>query len=100
MPDAAAGAGVQSQKAIGEKVIATAVRAIKVVLGARCGCVNDPALLVQRELAPDVSAAYGSPSILGPGLIAEFAGTRNCVESPDEFSGSHVECADVTRGEP
>src|ERR1022692_2902755 len=98
MPDAAAGAGIESQKAIGEKIIAVAVGAIKVVLGARCGCVNHAVLLVQCEFTPDVGSADRSPRVLGPGLIAEFAGARNCVEGPDEFSGSHVECADVTWG--
>src|ERR1035438_3776429 len=86
MPDAAAGAGIESQKAIGEKIIAVAVGAIKVVLGARCGCVNHAVLLVQCEFTPDVGSADRSPRVLGAAAAACASTNSACGWAPGRGS--------------
>src|SRR5262249_50431239 len=48
MPQAFAGAGIESQQAVGEQVRAFAIRAVEIVLGARGGRVEDTARLVDR----------------------------------------------------
>ena len=95
MPEAAAGAGIEGQQAIGEEVRAVAVGAIEIVFGAGGGRVQDAAFFVERKFAPDVGAADSLPGVLGPGVVAELARVRDGVKGPDDLAGAHVEGADV-----
>src|SRR5437016_10995814 len=92
MPQALAGAGIERQQTVAEEIGAAAVGAVKVVLRARRGGVNDTALFVDREFAPDIRSADALPGILRPRIIPEFAGARNGVEGPHQLP-----CYDIER---
>src|SRR5438876_12081962 len=93
MPQALAGAGIERQQAVAEEIGAAAIGAIEVVLRARRGGVDDAALFVDREFAPDIRSADALPRILGPSVIPELAGARNGVESPHQLPGHDIESA-------
>jgi hypothetical protein len=96
MPEAFAGAGVEGEKAIAEKVCARAVGAIEIVFWAGGGNVDDAAFFIEREFAPGVGAADRFPGVFRPGVVAEFAFMRNGMEDPTQSAGANVEGADVS----
>src|SRR3984957_16164815 len=97
MPEAFPGAGIQGEEAVGEQVGTGAVDSVEIVFGAGGGGIDDAALFVDRELAPDVRAADFFPCFRRPGFVAEFAGMRDSVEGPDDAAGANVEGAEVAR---
>ena len=48
-----------------------------------------------RDFAPGVGRAGVLPRVLGPGIVAEFAGQRDGVELPHQLAGEDVEGAQI-----
>src|SRR5579864_6130074 len=95
MPDALAGRGLQSDQRVGEQIVAQTVGSVEIE-GRRAGRHEDQAaLFIHAHARPVVRRAAVFPGVLGPGFIPEFAGMRNGVKAPANFSGADVERADV-----
>ena len=95
MPEPLAGARVERDQAIAEEIRARPVCAVEIV-GRRTGRhVDDPALLVDGELAPAVRAADVLVRVLRPCVVAVLARSRDGMELPDEVAGQHVVRANV-----
>src|SRR4051812_6168796 len=97
VPDAFAGFRVQRQFTIAEQVIAQPVTTIKVKRGRTGRNVNDAGLLIYRHSGPVIGAAAFLPCVFRPGVITEFAGTRNGMKTPVLFSGANIIGADIPR---
>src|SRR5882762_10112494 len=95
MPEAFSGAGVESEQAVGEKVVADAIGGVKIGCGGTGRGVDDAANGVERHFSPVVCGAAGFPSVFWPGVVAEFAGLRNSVKGPAKFSGANIEGANI-----
>src|SRR5690606_36278708 len=97
MPKILARARVERDERVREEVVALAVAAEEVVSrrAERNEC--DAVLGVDRELAPVVDAAAGLIVILGPGVVADFARTRNALEGPDVLARHDVVGVHVVR---
>jgi hypothetical protein len=95
VPEIFAGAGIESKQAIGKEIGADAVRSVEIIGGRAQGEIGDSALLIDRDLAPRIGAAYVLPGIRGPCVLALFARMRNRVEYPHHLSGKHVIGAQV-----
>src|ERR1700751_1919817 len=97
MPKTLAAAGVQRQQAVGEKIVTDAITTVEIKSGRAGGNVDDSANRIERHASPVVGGSAGFPGVRRPGVIAEFTGKRNGVERPAEFSGAHIESANVAR---
>ena len=100
MPEPFAGAQIEREQAIAEEIRSHAVRAVPVVGRRSQREVADGALLVDGDLTPGIDAADVFPGVGRPRLIAELPGTRHGVEGPEQLSGQHVVCPDVSGGRP
>src|SRR5690606_12232002 len=97
VPEPLARAHVERDETVAEQIRADAIRAV-IVVGRRAERdIDDAALDVERHLAPRVDAADVEPGVLRPRVVAELAGLRTSVESPDELARHDVVRADVTR---
>lgn len=95
MPEALAGAGVESEEAVGEEIGSSAVDAVEIVFRAGSGRIDDPTLFVERELTPDIGAADSIPCAGRPCFVTELAGMRDGVEGPDDAAGANVEGSQI-----
>ncbi len=84
-----------ASRRVGVEVVADAVGAVEVVDGGAGGGEDDAALLVDDHAGPVVGGAGGLPGVLGPGLVAGFAGVGDGVEAPAQLAGVDVVGADV-----
>ncbi len=82
MPDALTGSRIQRQHAVGEQIVADAVRAIEIERRGAGGCEDHPELGIDAEPRPGVGAAGDLVRVLGPGFVAEFAGPGDGVKDP------------------
>src|SRR5258708_9187317 len=98
MQEAFARPRVERDQAVAEEIGPFPEASVKVVLRARGRDVDDAARGVDRLLSPVVRATHGLPGILGPRVVAEFAGPGDGVKGPDLFSRADVERPDVARG--
>src|SRR5437016_11402957 len=95
MPETFTSARVEGEEAIAEQVRPRPIGAV-IVIGRRPGGeVGDAPLFVDGDLAPRVGSARVLPSILRPGLVTEFTGIRDCVESPDQSAANYVVGAEI-----
>src|SRR5215472_521160 len=97
MPDPLSSLSVQRNQTIGKKVVANAIRSIKVECGRAGGYVEDARLGIESHACPVVGAPAGLPRCSGPGVIAVFARMRNRVEAPAELACANLVSANVTR---
>ena len=95
MPHALAGVGLQREQRVGEQVVALAIRAVEIECRRTGGDEDQAALFVEAHAGPVVGRADVLPGVLGPGVVAEFAGMRNGVERPADLAGADVVGADV-----
>src|SRR5437867_4516164 len=95
MPDPPASFRVQAKRAISEQVIAFTVPAIKIRRGRAGAHKYQAALLVHAGATPVIRCAGPLPTIALPGLMAEFAGTRNGVKAPEFLASAHIKRARV-----
>ncbi len=95
MPEAFASAGVERKQAVGEEIVAKAIRTIKIKSGGASGNVNDSANGIERHSGPVVCGTSGFPGVGRPGVIAKFAGLRNGVKRPAKFAGADLEGTNV-----
>ena len=95
MPQALAGACVEREQTVGEKVGAVPIRAVEVV-GRRSGWdIDDATFIVDGHLTPVVRAAGVLECIFRPRLVAELTGLRHRVKLPRALAGDDVVGADV-----
>ena len=85
-----AGERIDGDQRRAEQIRARAVAAP--IVGGRLaeGHVEDAALGVDREEAPDVRAGAVLPVVALPGVVAGLAGARDGVERPEQFAGVDV----------
>jgi len=94
MPEAFSGTGVEREEAVAEEIGAGAICTIEVVFGAARGTKTMPRFS-SSESSPSYWRRDGFPGVAGPGVVAEFAGTRNGVKGPGERAGFYVVGANV-----
>ena len=84
VPDALARPGVESDRAVGEQVVAMPVAAVEVEGGRSESGEDQAALHVDAEPAPGIGRAAVLPGIAFPGLVSEFAriGARSGTARP------------------
>jgi len=99
VPEALAGAGVESEEAITEKTDAGTVGTVEIIGWGAEGKVGDAALFIDGDFAPGVDAAEEFPGVFGEGFVAEFAGVGDGVELPGEFAGEDIVGAEVAGAE-
>src|SRR6266404_1671270 len=97
MPDATAGLGIESEQAVGKKVIAEAVTSVEIKRSRSGGNVQDSSLRVERHSGPVVRSAAVRPCIFGPGFVSEFSGMWDRVEAPAKFACTDIVGADIAR---
>src|SRR3954453_8556618 len=97
IPDPLSGLSLQRNQTIGKKVVANAIRPIKVERGRARGHVENARLGIESHACPVVGAPAGLPCSSGPAVIAVFAGMRNRVEAPAELACANLVSANVTR---
>src|SRR5262249_23533565 len=95
VPEAFAGARVESQQTIGVEIVANPVDAVKIGGGGAGWNVDDAASIVESHAGPIVRGAAGFPCVGRPSLIAGLARMRNGVKSPAKFAGADLERANV-----
>ena len=96
VPQALAGPRVEGEETVGEQVGTDAVGSV-IVVGGRPGReIGDAAFGVNRDLAPGIRAADVLIGVLGPRLVAGFAGMRDGVKLPYELAGQDVVRAQVS----
>ena len=97
VPEPLAGARVEREEAVGEEILADAIRAVEVVVRRSGRDVDDAAFFVDRHRAPVVHAADVLVGLLRPRVVAELAGQRHRVELPLLLTRDDVVRADVAR---
>src|SRR5580704_6585352 len=95
MPDAFAGFGVQREQAIGEKIRANTVHAIKIHCGRAGRNIDNSTLQIDSHSGPIICGTAGFPGVPRPGVVAELARMGDSVKGPAKFSGADIECANV-----
>src|SRR6266478_98625 len=76
MPDSLARSGVQGNQTICEEIVADTVGAVEIKRGRAGRSEEDATQGIERHPGPIVCGAAGHPRILGPSVIAKFAGRR------------------------
>src|SRR5436190_10998730 len=87
MPEPLAGTRVKGEDAVGEQVLADAIRAVEIVIGRSEWNVDDAARIVDRHRSPVVHSADVLVGFLRPRVVPELAGQRNGVELPFLLAG-------------
>src|SRR5690606_4264016 len=90
VPQALAAARVKGDDAVAEQVGAAAPGAVEVRRGRTGGDIHHAALFIHAHAGPGVGSAEGFPGILGPGVVACFAGVGNGVKSPRQFAATDI----------
>ena len=97
VPEILAGVGVGRDEARAEQVVALAIAAELIDRRRAERHVDDAALRVDGDEAPDVDAGAVLPAVARPGVVVLLAGSRDRMERPDQLAGVHVPRADVAR---
>ena len=98
VPEVLARVGIHRNKAGGEQVVSGAVATILVNGRGAEGEVDDTALVIDRDMAPNVHASAIDPAVFGPGVVIFFACLGNRVKLPGDFAGAHIPGTDVASG--
>ena len=97
MPDAAAGAGVETDERFTEQAVARTMSAVIIAGGRFNGKVDVAKIEVRAHRCPDAGVTGVLRGILVPGPGAEFIWLGNGVEGPDALAGADVEATDIAR---
>ena len=95
VPQVLAGVRVGRHEAGAEEIVAGAIAAVLIDRRRAERHVDDAALRVHRDEAPDVDAGAILPAVAGPGVVVLLAGARNGMEGPHQLAGVHVPGAHV-----
>ena len=95
MPKSFAGFGVQGDEAIGKKVVALAVAAIKIKSRRTSGSVYNASFGIHGHAHPVVGSANVFVVFFLPGVVTIFAGVGDGVKGPDFAASPNVICPNV-----
>src|SRR6185295_4953775 len=98
MPYAFPGLSVKTDQRFREKVVSETVPAIPIVCGCANRDVNVAELIVGAQDRPGIRVACVLPRLVLPGIDAELAFLRHCMENPGRLSCAHIESLHVTAG--
>ena len=95
VPDSLSGFGVEGEGAVAEEVLADTVSAVEVRCGRAESGEEDAVFGIEGVAGPGVGTGAIFPAFALPGVVSEFTGLGDGVESPDFFAGLDVEGANV-----
>ena len=97
MPDPLARPRVEADQAIGKETVSGAISTIEISGRHFHRNVHIPQFFIGAQRRPCAGVACVFPGIVFPCFVAELAGARNRMKSPDPFPRADIEAADVAR---
>src|SRR6516164_8286968 len=84
---------VHGYEAFGKEIVARPVASVHIQRRRLYRKINEPRFGIRRDLSPHSSVAGPFPRSVFPRVIAELAGIRDGIESPDLPAGPNIERA-------
>src|SRR5262245_9535098 len=98
MPFALAGSQIYAYQTLTKEIVAWPVTTVEVRRRRLDRQVHETQLFVDTDLSPDSGVAVGSPRVVVPGVVAELAGSQDCVEGPEQPACPYIKSSHKTLG--